>query len=812
MKFLSNTILVLICYAVLVFPQDKILAPLMIDGLIESANASKIASSEVYRLLNEKIYLKQLNPNVADEKLDYILLTIHSIEKPSFDKINQLESKGIQTFPQTWIPPLNNHPYGFMLVKVPIEEINNLLRYDFIIKVQSAENSFETNNNQATTSIKANLVWNMGYTGTGVKVAVLDSGLDTEPVNADLPATIEKRDYSNYPTSIDDNVENTVSGHGTHVTGSVLGRGVLSSSNTGNGGGAYRGSAPNANLVFLKIGSDANSNASSSAILASIQAAVDTFNADVITMSYGGWYDHHDGSSNIEQTVDWAYSQGVPVFLSAGNEGNRGRHYSGTVNANSTTGNIQIDVTGATSPSNRTRLYFNLVWADGSANNNLSLNFYNSAGTLQTSTSFPTTESPRGTESKYSYMNNYVPSGNSTFNLRVVNPSNVSQTFHIYEIWNDGKVRFNAPNPNYTVGQPSTADYGFSVGAYTSRDIWTASDGLQYWFVPSFILNDIAPFSSRGPRIDGVIKPDITAPGSVIISIRDRDVYSAADPFWVDNDGVPGGAANYYVMQGTSMAAPLTAGSAALILHRYPGVSPLLIYDAIKNNALPDAFTGAVPNNTWGYGKLDIFAAINDQALPVELSSFSASVIGSSVKLNWRTETEQNNYGFEVERTSPHPSPSEGEGGEAGRGWKKIGFVEGYGNSYSPKSYSFTDNSISSGKLSYRLKQIDNDGSFSYSKTIDVDLGAPKKFELTQNFPNPFNPNTAIRFSLPETGNVKLTVFNMLGQEVAVLINGMTESGTHIINFDAEGLNSGIYIYRIESGSFNEVRKMTLIK
>ena len=194
-----------------------------------------------------------------------------------------------------------------------------------------------------------------------------------------------------------------------------------------------------------------------------------------------------------------------------------------------------------------------------------------------------------------------------------------------------------------------------------------------------------------------------------------------------------------------------------------------------------------------------------DNPLPVELSSFSASVIGSSVKLNWRTETEQNNYGFEVERKVGSPQSTAGN-------YEKIGFVEGYGNSNSPKSYSFSDNSISSGKLSYRLKQIDNDGSFSYSKIIDVDLGAPKKFELTQNFPNPFNPNTAIRFSLPEAGNVKLTVFNLLGQEVAVLVNGLTEAGTHIINFDAAGLNSGIYIYRIESGSFNEVRKMTLIK
>lgn len=190
----------------------------------------------------------------------------------------------------------------------------------------------------------------------------------------------------------------------------------------------------------------------------------------------------------------------------------------------------------------------------------------------------------------------------------------------------------------------------------------------------------------------------------------------------------------------------------------------------------------------------------SDAPLPVELSSFSASVISNGVKLSWRTETETNNYGFEILRSAQNDN------------WEKIGFVEGYGNSNSPKDYTFTDASVSSGTYSYRLKQIDNDGTFSYSKIIEVDLGAPDKYELAQNFPNPFNPNTSIRFTLPETGNVKLTVFNLLGQEVATLVNGVKEAGTHIINFDAEGLNSGVYIYRIESGSFNEVRKMTLIK
>ncbi|MBK7228592.1 MAG: T9SS type A sorting domain-containing protein [Ignavibacteriales bacterium] len=190
--------------------------------------------------------------------------------------------------------------------------------------------------------------------------------------------------------------------------------------------------------------------------------------------------------------------------------------------------------------------------------------------------------------------------------------------------------------------------------------------------------------------------------------------------------------------------------------------------------------------------------------LPVELSSFSASTIGSTVKLSWRTETEVNNYGFDVERSEKQ---------EARSGvWEKIGFVNGNGNSNSPKDYSFEDKTVTAGKHSYRLKQIDNDGQFEYSKTIEVDFGAPKKFELSQNYPNPFNPTTTIRFNLPETGNVKLILYNILGQEIRILVNEYKESGVYTINLDASELNSGMYIYKLESGSFVQTRKMTLVK
>jgi len=141
-----------------------------------------------------------------------------------------------------------------------------------------------------------------------------------------------------------------------------------------------------------------------------------------------------------------------------------------------------------------------------------------------------------------------------------------------------------------------------------------------------------------------------------------------------------------------------------------------------------------------------------------------------------------------------------------------VGFVNGNGNSNSPKNYSFVDDKVTAGKYSYRLKQVDNDGQFEYSKAIEVDFGAPKEFELSQNYPNPFNPTTTIRFSLPEAGSVKLKLYDILGQEIKALVDEFKESGIHTVSFDASDLNSGLYIYKLEANGFTQVRKMTLIK
>jgi Secretion system C-terminal sorting domain len=208
--------------------------------------------------------------------------------------------------------------------------------------------------------------------------------------------------------------------------------------------------------------------------------------------------------------------------------------------------------------------------------------------------------------------------------------------------------------------------------------------------------------------------------------------------------------------------------------------------------------------------------------LPVELNSFSAIVKKNKISLEWQTATEVNNYGFEIQRTLLNPPFTTGgtQGGlPAGQaGWEKIGFVQGAGNSNSPKDYSFVDRSPINGKAEYRLKQIDNDGSFKYSSIVTVN-SLPVKFELFQNYPNPFNPATTIRYSIPKAEHITLKVYDELGNEVSTLVDENKEAGNYDIAFNGTGLASGIYYYRItaiplgrQTGEFNEVKKLMLLK
>jgi|APTNR8051073442_1049403.scaffolds.fasta_scaffold05021_2 hypothetical protein len=181
---------------------------------------------------------------------------------------------------------------------------------------------------------------------------------------------------------------------------------------------------------------------------------------------------------------------------------------------------------------------------------------------------------------------------------------------------------------------------------------------------------------------------------------------------------------------------------------------------------------------------VDDFQAGNG-IVPVEFATFSATSVGADVQLNWSTASETNNKGFFVERKS-----TSGE-------FASVGFIDGSGTTTLVKEYSFIDKGVGVGTYTYRLKQVDFDGTSDYSKAVEVDVTAPNTFALNQNFPNPFNPSTKISFSLATDAKVTLSVYNVLGQEVATLVNGAMSAGVHSVNFDASSLVSGLYIAKI---------------
>ncbi len=219
--------------------------------------------------------------------------------------------------------------------------------------------------------------------------------------------------------------------------------------------------------------------------------------------------------------------------------------------------------------------------------------------------------------------------------------------------------------------------------------------------------------------------------------------------------------------------------------------------------------------------------------IPVELTSFAANAIDGNVVLNWITVTELNNSGFEIQR-SLSPTPSLKEGALGNSNWETLGFINGNGTTTEKSFYSFTDQSPVAGKSYYRLKQIDFDGSFECSNIVEVDFSLPLEFSLEQNYPNPFNPSTKIKYSIPsvtlsvssraesrdEGSRVILKVYDVLGNEIATLVNEEKQPGNYEVNFDASKFSSGVYFYelRVEDPStssgegFVQTKKMILLK
>ncbi len=322
------------------------------------------------------------------------------------------------------------------------------------------------------------------------------------------------------------------------------------------------------------------------------------------------------------------------------------------------------------------------------------------------------------------------------------------------------------------------------------------NSGSQYYWIGSD--------PSYGTQLDSYNFGTVT---SLVITGADMK-------YWSDNQDRTGGAFYYKIMSAdgnTQIVAPTEViwTHSSIGGNNYQGTwtGSINLLSSLSGSTTYQLHVwakswGSLQGDSWlsNSGNNYVATFTTDAEVPVELTSFTAKSLGRNVVLHWATATEVRNTGYDVERSTNKIN------------WTKIGYVEGQGNSNTPNEYSFTDKNLKVGKYFYRLKQIDTDGSFEYYYTSEVDVKTTEKFELTQNFPNPFNPSTNIAYTITQAGNVKLTLYNALGQAVKTLVNEYKEAGSYNFILVTDGLNSGVYFYKIESGNYSQVRKMMILR
>ena len=385
----------------------------------------------------------------------------------------------------------------------------------------------------------------------------------------------------------------------------------------------------------------------------------------------------------------------------------------------------------------------------------------------------------------------FVVSTNSSFGVDLGQPGN-------YPIW---CAMYDSMGVQGILSCGATANANWNIDVV--GDVPTACPSDYMIAVTNTTRNDI----KNSGAAYGLTTIDLGAPGTSILS--------------TDTGG------GYSNKTGTSMATPMVAGSIALmfaaadssLMVQYKSNLSLgaitfrdMLFEAVDSNA-------SLQGITVTGGRLNVYnaaLAASNFVVPVELVSMSAENSENGVLLTWITATETKNYGFELEKLF-HPlisgcGPEPGEKQESGSKWEMVGFVGGSGTTTEIKFYSFIDNDIKTAFYSYRLKQIDYDGSFEYSDVVDVEVPAPNEFALIQNYPNPLNPNTTIKYEIPGLSFVTLKIYDVLGSEITTLVNEEKSIGTHTIEFDASNLPSGIYFYQLQTPNFTQTKKMILLK
>ena len=747
----------------------------------------------------------------------------------------------------------------WMTVRCPLGLLQAFLQMPDIDRVVVADRCMHNLDNSAL-DVKVNLIRTVpppaftGQTGIGVIVGDIDSGLDLghpdfkhtngttrllslwdQTATGTPPAGFTYgAEYSAAQINAGTVPETDSDGHGTHVMGIAAGNG----SATGNGEAPYRyvGMAPEADIIAVKT------TFSNSAIVDGVnyvfQRATALGKQAVVNLSLGTQAGPHDGTLGFDLLVNALTGPGKIVVTSAGNAGEDNMH--GQLDLNGVTPQtMTLSVPAYTrnaGASNDFMLFSG--WYDGQ--DQMSLTIISptgitigpiSPGTQSTGNNTndgyinaynATTAPSNGDNEIYveifdAFVNKAPRSGTWEFRftpISLISPGVVDMYAWQAQLGAAGALPMWAQGLVFggVVGSPGAADSVITVGAHVTKDCWLSIDGSTYCWNPKPTLGSIASFSSQGPRRDGVLKPDLTAPGFGVTSSKSAN-YPAPTALIVP-DGV------HHNEGGTSMAAPEVTGAVALLLARpeWSGKSPSQIKARLRSTARTDGFTGTVPNNVWGYGKLNIQAATapllvltvpypprGTQIPPGKQDSVRVVVAGApadSIEIDLSTDGGA---------TFPN----------------RLGSL--YGLSPGPRTLVyFVDAAYNT--LQAKIRATAHSGSTVATATsdslfliqtpaaVEVESASPRPtFALGRNTPNPFNPSTTIRFELAEAGRARLRVYSAQGGLVRTLVDERLEAKGYRVVWDGKddrGLAaaSGVYFYKLEEGTRSLTRKMSLLK
>jgi minor extracellular serine protease Vpr len=612
-------------------------------------------------------------------------------------------------------------------------------------------------------------------------------------------------------------------GHGTHVAGIA---------------GGLNGMAPDADLIIVKATRSGSQSFTSTDVVTALdyvdKKAAALGKPYVLNLSLGGQQGPHDGRSAEAAAIDNLVGPGIMdkvAVVAAGNDGNNRIHAKGTLNSNSVlyesrsfTANlgaqVSIDLWTQVSPNTPNTVFVQITGPD-------SLSFEssgfppvpteasNSDGDIKIfSSPFPIIQT--GTDINSNIQITVKKMGTWTVSVRGSKGDGTGE-FNMWIYSNNAAWLATDGDFSYLVGSPGASVHAITVGAYVTKASWTDADGTLHTAAANGVAvvpGNRSSFSSPGPTRDGRRKPEISAPGQLIASSLSRDATSGGVSIFNSGNILPGTLTA--IAQGTSQATPHVTGAVALLMEQAKRDSVVLdakiVRDALQISARSDASTGTVPNDQWGFGKMNVDSLFRhllglpkpSEPTAISLTTFTAETIGRRIELHWTIADVFNHAGFHIFRSvTPFAENRQQISGTLITG--KSGLQ-------------FTDTPPKPGTYYYWLSDLDLAGQSTFHGPIVVTYkNIPASFRLAPSRPNPFNPDTTIEYDLPRGEPVVIRIYDILGREVRTLVNERQAAGFYEViwngrNQQGQAVGSGVYLYTLTAGNFAQSRKMTLLK